>query len=224
MPDFFVPGMRLPTYVGAGMAKASLWRFAVLAVGASLAWTFLLLSATVRLGEAVLPLLGRYRWPAAAAALAARWAAKEAVSKVLGLGVRGVGWREIEIIRLPTGAPMCRLHDRALVRANQLGMERIAVSISHEREYAVAIAFGIRNVTFIDRALAEIARVLRPGGRMLCLEFSRPWAPIRPFYQLFSATVIPRLGAWVSRNPDAYRYLVESIQRFPDQEEMKSLM
>mgnify|MGYP001828238389 CR=1 FL=1 len=75
---------------------------------------------------------------------AGRWAAKEAVSKVLGLGVRGVGWREIEISRLPTGAPMCRLHDRALVRANQLGMERIAVSISHEREYAVAIAFGIR--------------------------------------------------------------------------------
>ena len=75
---------------------------------------------------------------------AGRWAAKEAVSKVLGLGVRGVGWREIEIIRLPTGAPMCRLHDRALVRANQLGMERIAVSISHEREYAVAVAFGIR--------------------------------------------------------------------------------
>ncbi len=75
---------------------------------------------------------------------AGRWAAKEAVSKVLGLGVRGVGWREIEIIRLPTGAPICRLHDRALVRANQLGMERIAVSISHEREFAVAIAFGIR--------------------------------------------------------------------------------
>ena len=76
--------------------------------------------------------------------VAGRWAAKEAVSKVLGLGVRGVGWREIEIIRLPTGAPMCRLHDRALVRANQLGMERIAVSISHEREYAVAIACGNR--------------------------------------------------------------------------------
>jgi holo-[acyl-carrier protein] synthase len=75
---------------------------------------------------------------------AGRWAAKEAVSKVLGLGVRGVGWREIEIIRLPTGAPMCRLHDRALARANQLGMERVAVSISHEHEYAVAIAFGVR--------------------------------------------------------------------------------
>jgi holo-[acyl-carrier protein] synthase len=76
--------------------------------------------------------------------LAGRWAAKEAVSKVLGLGIRGVGWREIEIVRLPTGQPTVRLHDRALGRADQLGMERIAVSISHEREYAVAVAFGIR--------------------------------------------------------------------------------
>jgi holo-[acyl-carrier protein] synthase len=75
---------------------------------------------------------------------AGRWAAKEAVSKVLGLGVRGVGWREIEIVRLPTGQPSVRLHERALRRANQLGMQRVAVSISHEREYAVAIAFGIR--------------------------------------------------------------------------------
>jgi len=75
---------------------------------------------------------------------AGRWAAKEAVSKVLGLGVRGVGWREIEIARLPTGAPAVRLHDRAARRAEQLGMGRIAVSISHEGDYAVAIAFGIR--------------------------------------------------------------------------------
>src|SRR5688500_4264042 len=75
---------------------------------------------------------------------AGRWAAKEAVSKVLGLGVRGVGWRDIEIARLPTGAPSVRLHGRARARAEQLGMGRIAVSISHEGEYAVAIAFGIR--------------------------------------------------------------------------------
>lgn len=88
----------------------------------------------------------------------------------------------------------------------------------------VTIAFGIRNCTYMDKALAEMLRVLRPGGRMLCLEFSRPWGPVRPFYQLFSATVIPRLGAWVARNPDAYKYLIESIQRFPDQEEMKEMM
>jgi len=75
---------------------------------------------------------------------AGRWAAKEAVSKVLGLGVRGIGWREIEIERLPTGQPAVRLHDRAAARAAQLGMDRIALSISHESEYAVAIAFGVR--------------------------------------------------------------------------------
>ena len=75
---------------------------------------------------------------------AGRWAAKEAVSKVLGLGVRGVGWTEIEIQRLPTGQPAVRLHGRAARRAEQLGMDRIAVSISHEADYAVAIAFGVR--------------------------------------------------------------------------------
>src|SRR3954462_5985754 len=75
---------------------------------------------------------------------AGRWAAKEAVSKVLGLGVRGVGWTEIEIQRLPTGAPVVKLYGRAARRAEQLGMGRIAVSISHEGDYAVAIALGIR--------------------------------------------------------------------------------
>jgi holo-[acyl-carrier protein] synthase len=76
--------------------------------------------------------------------MAGRWAAKEAVSKVLGLGVRGIGWRDIEIERLPTGQPAVRLHGRAAARAGQLGMERIAVSITHESDYAVAIAFGVR--------------------------------------------------------------------------------
>jgi holo-[acyl-carrier protein] synthase len=76
--------------------------------------------------------------------LAGRWAAKEAVSKVLGLGVRGIGWRDLEIERLPTGQPAVRLHGRAAERADQLGMDQVAVSISHESDYAVAIAFGIR--------------------------------------------------------------------------------
>ncbi len=75
---------------------------------------------------------------------AGRWAAKEAVSKVLGLGVRGIGWRDIEVERLPTGQPAVRLHGRAAERAVQLGMGRIALSITHESEYAVAIAFGVR--------------------------------------------------------------------------------
>ena len=75
---------------------------------------------------------------------AGRWAAKEAVSKVLGLGVRGVGWKDIEVERLPTGQPSIVLHGRAEQRAEQLGMGRIAVSITHEAEFAVAVAFGVR--------------------------------------------------------------------------------
>jgi holo-[acyl-carrier protein] synthase len=77
---------------------------------------------------------------------AGRWAAKEAVSKVLGLGVRGIGWRDIEIERMPTGQPAVRLHGRAAQRADQLGMDRIAISITHESDYAVAIAFGVRTL------------------------------------------------------------------------------
>ncbi len=77
--------------------------------------------------------------------LAGRWAAKEAVSKVLGLGVRGVGWREIEIRRTPLGQPTVTLHGRAEERRRSLGLgSPIAVSISHIRDLAVAVAVGVR--------------------------------------------------------------------------------
>jgi demethylmenaquinone methyltransferase / 2-methoxy-6-polyprenyl-1,4-benzoquinol methylase len=88
----------------------------------------------------------------------------------------------------------------------------------------ITIAFGIRNVTRIEDALAEALRVLKPGGRFLCLEFSTPYALVRPFYDLFSLTVIPRLGAWIARAPEAYNYLVESIRRFPDQRAFQALI
>ena len=88
----------------------------------------------------------------------------------------------------------------------------------------ITIAFGIRNVTRIEDALTEALRVLKPGGRFLCLEFSTPWAPVRPFYNFFSFAVIPRLGAMVAQAPEAYTYLVESIRRFPDQRSFKALM
>jgi holo-[acyl-carrier protein] synthase len=74
--------------------------------------------------------------------LAGRWAAKEAVSKVLGLGVRGVGWREIEILRTPLGQPIVQLHGNAERRRKQLGLGAMTVSISHIRELAVAAAVG----------------------------------------------------------------------------------
>ena len=77
--------------------------------------------------------------------LAGRWAAKEAVSKVLGLGVRGVGWREIEIRRTPMGQPTVTLHGRAEQRAKALGLrEPVSVSISHIKDLAVAVAVGLR--------------------------------------------------------------------------------
>lgn len=88
----------------------------------------------------------------------------------------------------------------------------------------ITIAFGIRNVTRIEDALAEALRVLKPGRRFLCLEFSTPWAPVRPFYNFFSFAVIPRLGAMVAQAPEAYTYLVESIRRFPDQRSFQALM
>ena len=77
--------------------------------------------------------------------LAGRWAAKEAVSKVLGLGVRGVGWREIEIRRTPYGQPTVMLHGRAEQRARAMGLrEPLSVSISHIKDLAVAVAVGLR--------------------------------------------------------------------------------
>ncbi len=88
----------------------------------------------------------------------------------------------------------------------------------------LTIAFGIRNVTRVEDALVEALRVLKPGGRFLCLEFSTPYAPVRPFYNLFSFTIIPRLGAWIANAPEAYNYLVESIRRFPDQSAFKTLI
>ncbi len=83
---------------------------------------------------------------------------------------------------------------------------------------AYTIAFGIRNVTHIDKALSEARRVLKPGGRFLCLEFSQVQAPILDaLYDKFSFSVLPRLGEMVAGDAEAYRYLAESIRRFPPQ-------
>ena len=90
---------------------------------------------------------------------------------------------------------------------------------------AYTIAFGLRNVTHIDRALAEARRVLKPGGRYLCLELSPVEMPLlRPLYDLYSFGVLPRLGQAVTGDGDAYRYLVESIRRFPAKAALAEMM
>jgi demethylmenaquinone methyltransferase/2-methoxy-6-polyprenyl-1,4-benzoquinol methylase len=88
----------------------------------------------------------------------------------------------------------------------------------------VTVGFGLRNMTHKDRALAEMARVLRPGGRLVVLEFSRVWAPLAPAYDLYSFRVLPWLGRRVAGNADAYRYLAESIRMHPDQATLARMM
>jgi len=89
---------------------------------------------------------------------------------------------------------------------------------------ALSIAFGLRNMSDPQTGLTEIHRVLKPGGRFLCLEFSHaaPW--LKPLYDAYSLHVIPTLGAMIAGEKEAYRYLVESIREFPDQQALASLM
>ncbi len=88
----------------------------------------------------------------------------------------------------------------------------------------LTVSFGLRNATHLTQALAEIQRVLKPGGHFVCLEFSRPARWLAPFYDWYSFFVIPRLGAAVAGEPQAYQYLIESIRRFPDQHGFALLM
>lgn len=120
--------------------------------------------------------------------------------------------------------------DRALDAARLEGLQWVCGDAQRlpfpDRSFdAYTIAFGLRNVTRIDEALAEARRVLKPGGRFLCLEFSQVVLPVLDrLYDVYSFRLLPRLGQIVARDRDSYAYLVESIRRFPAQAELAERM
>jgi demethylmenaquinone methyltransferase/2-methoxy-6-polyprenyl-1,4-benzoquinol methylase len=123
-----------------------------------------------------------------------------------------------------------RGRDRAIGQGRVAGVDWVAgdaerLPFPDRRFDACVIAFGLRNVARIDVALAEARRVLRPGGRFLCLEFSRVAAPgLDRLYDAYSFKILPLLGRFVARDQPAYDYLVESIRRFPDQEALAEML
>jgi demethylmenaquinone methyltransferase/2-methoxy-6-polyprenyl-1,4-benzoquinol methylase len=119
-----------------------------------------------------------------------------------------------------------RLLDRGLLRNVRFSLANAeCLPFADETFDCVTIGFGLRNVTDKPAALASMRRVLKPGGRLLVLEFSKPTVPgLKPVYDLYSFSVLPWLGARIASDPDSYRYLAESIRRFPDQETLLGMM
>ncbi|MFO1220658.1 MAG: class I SAM-dependent methyltransferase [Burkholderiaceae bacterium] len=131
-----------------------------------------------------------------------------------------------EVIVVDPSAEMMRI---GAARAGMAGIawregEAEALPLPDASVDLLVVSFGLRNATRVAQALREAHRVLKPGARFVCLEFSRPAAWLAPAYDLYSRWVIPALGAAVAGHPAAYRYLVESIRRFPDQADFAAML
>jgi demethylmenaquinone methyltransferase/2-methoxy-6-polyprenyl-1,4-benzoquinol methylase len=140
------------------------------------------------------------------------------------VGARG------HVVLADINAAMLEHGRRRLVDAGVAGNVELAQVDAETLPFAnntfdrVAIAFGLRNVTHKEKALAEMNRVLKPGGKVLILEFSQPSRAIKPAYDLYSFKVLPLLGKLVAQDPESYQYLAESIRMHPDQETLLGMM
>ncbi len=136
-----------------------------------------------------------------------------------------------EVVVSDINAAMLNRGRERLTNAGLVGNLQYALANAETLPFAadhfdcVTIAFGLRNVTDKQRAINEMFRVLRPGGRALILEFSQPTTmPLRRLYDLYSFAVLPTLGKLIVRDADSYRYLAESIRMHPDQETLRAMM
>jgi demethylmenaquinone methyltransferase/2-methoxy-6-polyprenyl-1,4-benzoquinol methylase len=142
---------------------------------------------------------------------------------------RQVGAQGLVILTDINAAMLARGRDRLIdeglvtnVRCLQANAE--ALPFADDTFHCVTIGFGLRNVTDKPAALRSMRRVLKPGGQLLVLEFSRPAPPLRPLYDAYSFHILPRLGQLVAQDEASYRYLAESIRMHPDQDTLKGLM
>ena len=172
-------------------------------------------------------------WKAFAIAIAGIRAGERVLDVASGSGdlarsfARGVGPNGEVWITDINRAMLERGRDRLLNEGHALPLAQCnAEHLPFPGDYfdCVSVAFGLRNMTHKDAALAEMRRVLRPGGRLLVLEFSRVWQPLKPVYDWYSFKVLPWLGSKIADDADSYRYLAESIRMHPDQEQLKTLM
>ena len=136
---------------------------------------------------------------------------------------------EARIVGIDFCRPMLQI---ATSKASRLGLEvpfiegdALSLPFRDRSFEGVTIAFGLRNLTDVEAGFAELLRVLKPGGRVVVLEFSKPTTPVlRSLFRIYFTKLLPLFGGWISGSKSAYEYLPDSVKRFPDQETLAAMM